>query len=111
MPAAAGISEKELLACDFPPATLKEEGLEGGERSEVRTQRCRKGCIRVRLVKLKGTELTDRGHVCRVNFARKIFFRATNFLTKNAPKIFPEIFEPLFCGSEKNPGNSLQISH
>ena len=32
-----------------------------------------------------------RRHVRRVNFARKIFFRATNFLTKNAPK-FPRNF-------------------
>ena len=37
-------------------------------------------------------------------FCTKDFFRATNFLTKNAPKFSPEIFERLFCGSEKNPG-------
>ena len=39
-------------------------------------------------------------------FCTKDFFRATNFRTKK----FPEIFEPLFCGSEKSPENSLRIS-
>ena len=43
-------------------------------------------------------------------FCTKDVFRATNFLTKNAPKLSPKILEPLFCGSEKNPReNSLQI--
>ena len=37
-------------------------------------------------------------------FCTKDFFRATNFLTKNAPKFPPNFFEPLFCGSEKIPG-------
>ena len=44
-------------------------------------------------------------------FCTKDFFRATNFLTKNAPKFSPKFFEPLFCGSEKSPENSLHISH
>ena len=51
-----------------------------------------------------------RWHVCRVNFARKIFFELRIFLRK-MPEISPEIFEPLFCGSEKIPQNSRQISH
>ena len=39
-------------------------------------------------------------------FCTKDFFRATNFLTKNAmlSENFPEMFDPLFCGSEKIPG-------
>ena len=39
----------------------------------------------------------------------KDVFRGTNFLMKNS-QIFPEIFEPLFCGSKKIPKNSCQIS-
>ena len=37
------------------------------------------------------------------------FFRGTNFLTKNAPT-FSRNFWALFCGSEKYPQNSRQIS-
>ena len=44
-----------------------------------------------------------RWHVCRVNFARKIFFRATNFLTKNAPKNSPKCLSLCSVG-QKNPG-------
>ena len=54
-----------------------------------------------------------RWHVCslRVNFARKIFCWAANFLRKNAPKFVWFFFEPLFCGSAKKiPQNSRQIS-
>ena len=39
-----------------------------------------------------------------MNFAQKIFFRATNFSCEKCSEIFPEIFEPLFCGSEQIPG-------
>ena len=49
-------------------------------------------------------------HVCRANFGTKDFFGAANFLTKML-RNFPEIFEPLFCGFEKIPQNSRQISH
>ena len=41
-----------------------------------------------------------RWHGCRVNFARKIFFWATNFLTKNAPK-FPPTFLSLYSVGQK----------
>ena len=56
----------------------------------------------------KGSEVLVFLKVARLQseFCTKDFFRATNFLTKNAPKISPEIFEPLFCGSEKIPGKS-----
>ena len=43
-----------------------------------------------------------RWHVCRVNFARKIFFRATNFLTKNAPKISPKFSRLCSVGQKKS---------
>ena len=52
-----------------------------------------------------------RWHVCRVNFARKIFFELYEFSYERCSEIFPEIFEPLFCGSEKILENSLRISH
>ena len=35
----------------------------------------------------------------------KYFFRDTNFLTNNAPKFSPKMFEPLVSGSEKHPPN------
>ena len=44
-----------------------------------------------------------RWHVCRVNFARKIFSSHV-FSYEKCSEIFPENFEPLFCGSEKIPG-------
>ena len=47
----------------------------------------------------------SRWHVCRVNFARKIyFFSSHEFSYEKCSEIFPEIFEPMFCGSEKIPG-------
>ena len=52
-----------------------------------------------------------RWHVCRVNFARKIFFLSHEFSYEKCPEISPESFEPLFCGSEKIPQNSRQNSH
>ena len=55
--------------------------------------------------------LSLRWHVCRVNFAWKIFFRATNFLTKNAPKFSPKFLSLCSVGQKKSPENSLQISH
>ena len=45
-----------------------------------------------------------RWHVCRVNFARKIFVRATNFLTKNAPKFSPKFLSLCSVGQKKIPG-------
>ena len=59
---------------------------------------------------LKSIRKMLRWHVCRVNFARKIFL-SHEFSYEKCSEIFPEIFEPLFCGSEKSPENSLQISH
>ena len=50
-------------------------------------------------------------HVCRTKLARNIFIEARILLTKNAPKIFPETLEPLFCGSAKTQQNSCQNSH
>ena len=41
--------------------------------------------------------------VARVNFAQQIFFEPRISYEK-CSEIFPEIFEPLFCGSEKIPG-------
>ena len=58
----------------------------------------------------RGNQNSLRWHVCRVNFARKIF-SSHEFSYEKCSEIFPEIFEPLFCGSEKSPENSLQISH
>ena len=42
-------------------------------------------------------------HVCRVNFVTKDFL-SYEFSYEKCSEIFPGIFEPLFCGSEKNPG-------
>ena len=50
-------------------------------------------------------------HVCRTKFARDIFFRATQFLMKNAPNLCPKCLSLYFCGSEKIPQNCRQISH
>ena len=45
-------------------------------------------------------------------FCTKDFFLASyEFSYEKCSEIFPEIFEPLFCGSEKIRENSLQISH
>ena len=44
-------------------------------------------------------------------FCTKEFFRATNLLTKNAPKFSPKILSLCSVGQEKIPENSLQISH
>ena len=42
-------------------------------------------------------------HVCRVNFARKIFFFwATNFLTKNVPKFSPKFLSLYSVGQKKS---------
>ena len=58
-----------------------------------------------------GRLLLWRWHVCRVNFARKIFFRATNFHTKNAPKFSPKFLSLCSVCQKKSLENSLQISH
>ena len=39
------------------------------------------------------------------------FFRATNSLTKNAPKFSPKFLSLCSVGQKKSPENSLQISH
>ena len=39
-------------------------------------------------------------HVCRTKLARYIFFEARIF-SRKCSEVFPEMFEPLFCGSEK----------
>ena len=52
-----------------------------------------------------------RWHVCRVNFARKIFFEPRIFLRKNAPKFSPKFLSLCSVGQKKSPENSLQISH
>ena len=44
-------------------------------------------------------------------FCTKDFFRATNFLTKNAPKFSPTFLSLCSVGQKKSPENSLQISH
>ena len=44
-------------------------------------------------------------------FCTNDFFRATNFLTKNAPKFSPKILSLCSVGQKKSPENSLQISH
>ena len=48
-------------------------------------------------------------HVCRAKFAQNTFFDLRNFLRKKVRK-FPEMFRPLFGGSEEIPQNSRQIS-
>ena len=40
----------------------------------------------------------------------KDFFEA-RFFSRKSSEIFPEMFVPLFCGSEKIPQSSRQISH
>ena len=52
---------------------------------------------------LRARQSLLRWHVCRVNFARKIF-SSHEFSYEKCSEIFPENFEPLFCGSEKIPG-------
>ena len=42
-----------------------------------------------------------RWHVCRVNFARKIFFELRIFLRKNAPKFSPNILSLYSMGQKK----------
>ena len=44
-------------------------------------------------------------------FCTKDFLRATNFLTKNAPKFSPKFLSLCSVGQKKSPENSLQISH
>ena len=44
-------------------------------------------------------------------FCTKDFFRATNFVTKNAPKFSPKFLKLCSVGQKKSPENSLQISH
>ena len=44
-------------------------------------------------------------------FCTEDFFRATNFRTKNAPKIPPKCLSLCSVGQKKSPENSLQISH
>ena len=48
-------------------------------------------------------------HVCRTKLARKIFLRH-EFSHEKCSEMFPEIFEPLFCGSGKIPQTSHQMS-
>ena len=43
-------------------------------------------------------------------FCTKDVFSSYEFCYEKCSEIFPEISEPLFCGSEKIPQNSLQIS-
>ena len=40
-------------------------------------------------------------HVCRAKSALKFFCSSYESSHENAPKLSPNIFEPLFCGSEK----------
>ena len=56
-----------------------------------------------RLCNLSRCYKAPRWHFCRANFGPKDFFELRIFLTKNAPKFFLEIFEPLFCRSRRNP--------
>ena len=44
-------------------------------------------------------------------FCTKDFFSGYEISYEKCSEIFPESSEPLFCGSEKIPENSLQISH
>ena len=44
-------------------------------------------------------------------FCTKDFFRAANFLTKNAPKFSPKCLSLCSVGQKKSPENSFQISH
>ena len=48
-------------------------------------------------------------HFCRTKLARNIYFEARIF-ARRCFEIFPEMFEPLFCGSEKILQNSREIS-
>ena len=41
-------------------------------------------------------------HVCRANFGTKVFFGATNFLMKNAPKFPPKFLSLYFVGPKKS---------
>ena len=74
-------------------------------QESVCTSFCRKTHIFSRKKKYSGgSRIMSGSHVCRTKLARKIFFRGTNVLTK-VLRNFPEILEPLFCGSEKIPQN------
>ena len=44
-------------------------------------------------------------------FCTKDCFRATNFLTRNAPKFSAKFLSLYSVGQKKSPENSLQISH
>ena len=41
-------------------------------------------------------------HVCRAKFARMIFFSSSAFLYEKCYEMFPDIFKPFICGSEKS---------
>ena len=45
------------------------------------------------------------------DFCTKDFFRATDFLTKNAPKFSQKFLSLCSVGQKKSPENCLQISH
>ena len=40
-------------------------------------------------------------HVCRTKLTREIWFSRHDFSRDKCSEIFPSIFEPFFCGSEK----------
>ena len=63
------------------------------------------------LLRMRMTSLLLGWHVCRTKLARKIFCPRHEFSHEKCSEIFPEVFEPLFCGSKKIPHNSRQISH
>ena len=52
---------------------------------------------------VSASEKNLRWHVCRANFVRRMFFLSYKLPYEKCSDIFPDIFEPLFCGSEKSP--------
>ena len=55
--------------------------------------------------------ISFRWHVCRVNFARKIFFEPRIFLRKMLRNFPRNFWAFVSVGQKKSPENSLQISH
>ena len=76
---------------------------EGGGFRARRPGASRSGLIHSDLSSLRKSKgVQEKGlrwHVCRVNLARKIFFELRISYEK-CSEIFPEMFEPLFCGLE-----------
>ena len=71
-------------------------------------------CFKIGSLSLRIADAQNIVNVARVQSelcTKDLFFVSYEFSYEKYSEIFPEMFEPSFCASEKIPQNSRQISH